>query len=53
MKCDLLSREFWKYFLAAIGTISSVVTLVSFVFQLTKPGFWVITIYFILLLFSF
>lgn len=50
MKCDLLSREFWKYFLAAIGTISSVVTLVSFVFQLTKLGFWVIAIYIVVVL---
>ncbi len=50
MKCDFMSREFWKYFLAAIGTISSVVTLVSFVFQLTNPGCWVIAIYIVAVL---
>ncbi len=50
MKCDFLSREFWKYFLAAIGTISSVVTLVSFVFQLINPECWVIAIYIVAVL---
>ena len=43
MKCDIWSREFWKYFLAAVGTISSVVTLISFVFEWTDPGcFWIV-----------
>lgn len=45
------NREFWQFFFAAIGTISSVVTLVSFVFQLTKPSWWVITIFIVVVLF--
>lgn len=40
MKCDIWSREFWRYFLASVGTISSVVTLVSFVYQWKNPGCW-------------
>ena len=40
-----MSREFWKYFLASVGTISSVVTLISFVFEWKNPGFWWITLY--------
>ena len=40
MTCDIWSREFWKYFLASVGTISSVVTLVSFVYQWKNPGCW-------------
>lgn len=42
MKCDFLSREFWKYFLASVGTISSMVTLVSFVYQWKNPGCWLV-----------
>lgn len=43
MKCDIWSREFWKYFLASVGTISSVVTLISFVYQWKNPGCcWVV-----------
>ena len=38
MKCDILSRAFWKYFLASVGTISSMVTLISFVFEWKNPG---------------
>lgn len=45
MKCDIWSREFWKYFLAAVGTISSVVTLISFVFEWKNPGCLWIVIY--------
>lgn len=45
MRCDVWSREFWKYFLAALGTISSIVTLVSFVFQLHEPCWIVVVIY--------
>ena len=33
-----MSREFWSSFFVALGTISSVVTLISFVFQLKEPG---------------
>ena len=33
-----MNREFWNYFFVAVGTISSVVTLVSFVFQLKDPS---------------
>ena len=40
-----MSREFWKYFFAAVGTISSVVTLVSFVFELKNPSCWLIVLY--------
>lgn len=37
------SRDFWKYFFLAIGTISSVVTLISFVFQVKDPCWvWVV-----------
>ena len=39
------NREFWKYFFAAIGTISSIVTLVSFVFQLHNPGWCLVVVY--------
>ena len=45
LKAKLSSKEFWKYFFAAVGTISSVVTLISFVFQLQDPGCTVIVIY--------
>ena len=40
-----MSREFWKYFFVAVGTISSVVTLVSFVFQLQNPSCLVVFFY--------
>lgn len=40
MRCNIWSRDFWKYFLASVGTISSVVTLVSFVFEWKNPGCW-------------
>lgn len=40
-----MSREFFKYFFAAVGTISSVVTLISFVFQLTKPNCLIVVLY--------
>lgn len=40
-----MSREFWSSFFIAIGTISSVVTLVSFVFQLRNPSNCTIFIY--------
>ena len=40
-----MSREYWKYFFAAVGTISSVVTLISFVFQLKVPDCIVIIQY--------
>ena len=40
MKCIMLTRDFWKFFLASVGTISSVVTLISFVFEWRNPGFW-------------
>ena len=43
--CTMLTREFWKYFFAAVGTISSIVTLISFVFQLQDPGWLVIVLY--------
>lgn len=43
--CHIWSREFWKYFFAAVGTISSIVTLISFVFQLQDPGCLVIVLY--------
>lgn len=39
------NREFWKYFFAALGTISSIVTLVSFVFQLHDPCWILVVIY--------
>ena len=45
MRYNVLSREFWKYFLAALGTISSIVTLVSFVFQLHEPCWIVVVVY--------
>lgn len=45
MKCDIWSRDYWKYFLASVGTISSVVTLVSFVFEWKNPGFLWIVLY--------
>ena len=41
----MLTREFWKFFFAAVGTISSVVTLISFVFQLQDPDCLVIVLY--------
>lgn len=40
-----MSRDFWKYFFAAVGTVSSIVTLISFVFELHKPGSLVIVVY--------
>lgn len=45
MNCKILSKEFGKYFLASVGTISSVVTLISFVFQLKEPSCIVIILY--------
>lgn len=45
LKAKLRSKEFWKYFFAAVGTISSVVTLISFVFQLQNPRCLVIVLY--------
>lgn len=43
MKCDIMSREFAKYFFVAVGTISSVVTLISFVFQWQNPDcLWIV-----------
>ena len=45
LKDKLLSRDFWKYFFAAVGTISSVVTLISFVFEIHNPGCLVIVSY--------
>lgn len=45
MNCDIWSREFWKYFLASVGTISSVVTLVGFVFECKNPGCLYIVLY--------
>ena len=45
MRYNVWSREFWKYFLAALGTISSIVTLVSFVFQLHEPCWMVVAVY--------
>lgn len=45
MRYNVWSREFWKYFLAALGTISSIVTLVSFVFQLHEPCWIVVAVY--------
>lgn len=53
MKCSILKREFWKYFFASVGTISSVVTLVSFVFDWKNPGcLWVIIYIAVVLLLS-
>ena len=40
-----MSREFWKFFFVAVGTISSIVTLVSFVFQLHNPSCLVVILY--------
>ena len=40
-----MSREFWKYFFGAVGTISSVVTLISFVYQWQKPECWCVVLY--------
>lgn len=40
-----MSREFWKFFFVSVGTISSVVTLVSFVFQLQNPSCLVVFLY--------
>lgn len=45
MNFKLMSREFWKYFFGAIGTISSVVTLISFVYQWQKPSCWSVVLY--------
>lgn len=45
LKDKFMSRDFWKYFFAAVGTISSVVTLISFVFELRNPGGLVIVLY--------
>ena len=43
LKGKQMSREFWKYFLASVGTISSVVTLISFVFEWKNPDcLWVV-----------
>lgn len=47
---SLKSREFWKYFFVALGTISSIVTLVSFVFQLKNPCWVIVVIYIIFVL---
>jgi hypothetical protein len=53
LKDKMGSREFWKYFFVAIGTISSVVTLISFVFNVKNPSCWLIISYvFIVLLLS-
>ena len=45
LKDNMGSREFWKYFFVAIGTISSVVTLISFVFNVKNPSCWLIISY--------
>ena len=45
-----MSREFWKFFFMAVGTISSIVTLVSFVFQLQKPSCRVVLLYTLLVI---
>lgn len=50
MKCGIFTREFWKYFLASIGTISSVVTLVSFVFEWKNPDSIFVFIYMVVVL---
>ncbi len=39
------TKEFWRYFFSAIGTISAVVTLISFVFDLKNPSCCVIVLY--------
>lgn len=50
LKDKLKTREFWRYFVAAVGTISSVVTLISFVFELQNPGCLVIVLYIVCVL---
>ena len=40
-----MNREFWKYFFSAVGTISSVVTLISFVFQWKNPSCYIVVLY--------
>lgn len=40
-----MSKEFWKYFFGAVGTISSVVTLISFVYQWQTPPCWCVVMY--------
>lgn len=45
MRNKLMSREFWKYFFGAVGTISSVVTLISFVYQWQTPPCWCVVMY--------
>ena len=45
-----MSRAFWKYFFSAIGTISSVITLVSFVFNVKDPSCVMILSYSIVVL---
>ncbi len=45
LKNKMCHREFWKYFFVAVGTISSVVTLISFVFELKDPSWLWVLIY--------
>lgn len=50
LKNKMGSREFWKYFFAAVGTLSSVVTLISFVFELKDPCWVWIVVYVVVVL---
>ena len=45
MKCNIWTRDFWKCFFASVGTISSVVTLVSFVFEWKSPDYLCVILY--------
>lgn len=46
-----MSKAFWGYFFSAVGTISSVITLISFVFQWTDPCQCKVALYVISIIF--
>lgn len=50
LKDKVSDKDFWKYFFVALGTISSIVTLISFVFQLVHPHWIIVMIYILLVL---
>lgn len=43
-----MNMDFWKTLISTIGTVSALVTLVSFVFQIQNPCGWIITLYIVL-----
>lgn len=42
--------DFWKTFISALGAISSIVTLISFVFAIKEPPLWVVILYAVIVL---